>query len=293
VLLQPNISQTEEFSPESLDAMLGRLSYVSLRAALSAGGNPPTMIVWPEVPAPFHFDRDHRFRAELIDVARVSRAYLLAGVVAHTPAGEPLNSAVLLDPAGNFVDRYDKMFLVPFGEFVPPLFGFVNRITNEAGDFEAGKRLVVFPVRRRGVGTFICYESVFPHLVRRFAEAGAQVFVNISNDGYFGRSAAREQHLKIVRMRAIENRRWILRPTNDGLTVVIDPAGRVIERQAPFERAALRGHFSYETGLTVYTRYGDWFVWLCALIAVAALIGTQAPRYRRQEYKGFKKTRGT
>jgi apolipoprotein N-acyltransferase len=279
VLLQPNISQTEEFTRESFDAMVERLSYTSLRAALGVG-DPATLIIWPEVPAPFHFDRDHRFRAGIIDLARLSRSFVLAGVVAHTPAGEPLNSAVLLDPAGNYVDRYDKMFLVPFGEFVPPLFGFVNRITHEAGDFAPGKRLVVFPVRRRGVGTFICYEAVFPHLVRRFADAGAQVLVNISNDGYFGRTAARQQHLKIVRMRAVENRRWILRSTNDGITAVIDPAGRVLERLPPFEPAALRTGFSYESKQTVYTRHGDWFVWLCAIIGAAALVACQFPRYR-------------
>ncbi len=128
------------------------------------------------------------------------------------------------------VERYDKIKLVPFGEFVPDIFGWVNRITKEAGDFAPGERVVEFPVNGHRIGAFICYESAFPDLVRQFASDGAEVLVNLSNDGYFGHSAAREQHLELVRMRAAENRRWILRATNDGITATIDPAGRVAFR---------------------------------------------------------------
>ena len=149
----------------------------------------------------------------------------LFGAVGFTPQREPLNSAVMLDSSGKIVDRYDKINLVPFGEFIPPMFGWVNRITKEIGDFVPGERVVVFPLDGHNLGAFICYESVFPDLVRQFVHAGAEVLVNLSNDGYFGHSAAHQQHLEIVRMRAAENRRWILRATNDGITAAIDPAG--------------------------------------------------------------------
>jgi apolipoprotein N-acyltransferase len=271
VLLQPNISQSEQWTPVSIAALRDRLAYISLEAALRSGHSPPSLIVWPEVPAPLYYHADAVFREQVTQLARLARTNLLFGTVAHTPDGAPLNSAVMLDPGGNFVGRYDKMFLVPFGEFVPPLFGFVNRITTEAGDFAEGKRLVVFPVRGRSAGVFICYEAVFPHLVRRFAASGAEVFVNISNDGYFGRTAARQQHLKIVRMRAAENRRWILRSTNDGITVAIDPAGRIVSAIPPYQEIVLRAAYSFERDLTLYTRYGDWFVWLCAGVALVAL----------------------
>ena len=121
------------------------------------------------------------------------------------------------------VSRYDKVNLVPFGEFVPWPFGFANKISTEVGDFAPGQRVVVSPVGDHKIGTFICYESVFPNFVRKFAADGAEVLFNISNDGWFGKSAAREQHLSMVRMRAAENRRWILRSTNDGITATIDP----------------------------------------------------------------------
>ena len=181
------------------------------------------------------------------------------------------NSVAGVGPQGQSY-RYDKHHLVPFGEFIPPMFGFVNKITAEAGNFVPGRELVVFPAGGQPAGAFICYEAVFPDFVRRFAAKGAGLFVNISNDGYFGRSAARHQHLKIARMRAAENRRWILRATNDGLTVSIDPAGRVIDRLPPYREEALVAQYSFISGKTFYTSYGDWFVLLCALIGVAALI---------------------
>jgi apolipoprotein N-acyltransferase len=161
---------------------------------------------------------------------------------------------------------------VPFGEYVPWPFDFVKRITTEAGDFVPGTQVVVSPVGDHRIGTFICYESVFPNFVRRFVAGGAEVLFNISNDGYFGRSAARQQHLEIVRMRAAENQRWILRSTNDGITATIDPAGRLRGSLPPYTEAASRTGFTYIQTRTFYTRYGDWFPVLCALVAAALLI---------------------
>jgi apolipoprotein N-acyltransferase len=276
-LVQPNISETEDWTPASFSETLTRLRALTLQAA-SAISPPPRLVVWPEVPAPFVYDSDSAFRSEAQDLARASRTFFLFGAVAHTPAGAPLNSAVMIGPDGEDLGRYDKIYLVPFGEFIPPLFGFVNRITQEAGDFAAGTRIVLFRAGGRSVGTFICYEAALPHSARRFAAAGAEVFVNISNDGYFGHSAARDQHLKLVRMRAVENRRWILRSTNNGITAAIDPAGRVVER-LPVDRAeALQAHYSYISTQTVYTQYGDWFPILCAAASLLALAHAAATR---------------
>ncbi len=116
--------------------------------------------------------------------------------------------------------------------------------------------------------------------MRRFAASGAEVFVNLSNDGYFGRSAARLQHLLIARMRAAENRRWILRSTNDGITATIDPAARILQRLEPDTQTTARLNYNYESYLTAYTRHGDWFAWLCLIAGLAAPLATQIPRYR-------------
>ena len=177
----------------------------------------------------------------------------------------------MIDPDGRVLDEYDKIKLVPFGEFVPEIFSFVNRVTKEAGDFEPGSRVVVFP---NHAGAFICYESAFPDLVREFARNGAEVFVNLSNDGYFGASAAHEQHLSLVRMRAAENARWIVRATNDGITATVDPSGRVAERLPPFTQLSATMHYGTSTSQTPYTRHGDWFAWSCLMIGIASsLIG--------------------
>ncbi|MEO8596284.1 MAG: apolipoprotein N-acyltransferase [Candidatus Solibacter sp.] len=275
VLLQPKISETEQWTEQSVDAMKRRQVMLSLQAALSEPGHPPSIIVWPEVPAPLYYFEDAVFRGYVNNLARTVKAYVLLGIVAHTPAGAPLNSAALVSPEGIPVSRYDKVNLVPFGEFVPWPFGFANKISTEVGDFAAGTGVVVSPVGTHKIGTFICYESVFPNYVRQFVAQGSEVLFNISNDGWFGKSAAREQHLNMVRMRAAENRRWILRSTNDGITATIDPAGRLRGTLPKYVEAASYTGFSYERALTLYTRFGDWFPLVCAMFTVLALLGVR------------------
>ncbi|HTQ54280.1 MAG TPA: apolipoprotein N-acyltransferase [Bryobacteraceae bacterium] len=278
VLLQPDVSEDTEWTPESVDRMERNLAALSLRTAMTGGAEQPSLIVWPEVPAPLYYDADPRLRAYLADLAQAAKAYLLVGVVGHTPQGAPLNSAIAIAPDGRLVSQYSKVNLVPFGEFVPWPFDFVKRITTEAGDFAPGKQVVVTPVEGHKIAAFICYESVFPNFVRRFVVHGAEVLFNLSNDGYFGKSAARMQHLEIVRMRAAENRRWILRSTNDGITATIDPAGRLRGSLPGFVRAASRTGFTYIQSQTFYTRFGDWFPILCGAVATVLLLATSLAR---------------
>ncbi|HZT39917.1 MAG TPA: apolipoprotein N-acyltransferase [Bryobacteraceae bacterium] len=269
IVVQPNMPEEAAWTPQSVRAMQRDLETRSLAAAMRPGESRARLIVWPEAPGPLYYYTDPVFRASATDLARIAQTYFLFGAVAYTTQGSPLNSAVMLAPSGALIDRYDKMFLVPFGEFVPPMFSFVNRITKEAGDFAAGSRVVVFRFGEHRLGTFICYESAFPHLVRQFVRQGADVLANISNDGYFGRSAAREQHLKLVRMRAAENRRWIIRATNDGITAVIDPSGRVAERLPSYTEQVARMRFGYVSSATFYAMHGDWFAWSCLLAGLA------------------------
>jgi len=280
VLVQPNLPEEADWMPVTTEAMERRLVDVTEAAAESG---PANLIVWPESPGPFDYSRDASFRQKVTELAQQAHAWFVFGTVTETPQGEPLNSAVILAPDGRFVDRYDKIYLVPFGEFIPPLFGWVNHISRaaaeEAGDFTAGHRIVVAPAGQDKVGTFICYESAFPHLVRRFVKQGATVLVNISNDGYFGHSGARQQHLLLVRMRAAENRRWILRATNDGITAVVDPAGRVTGGLAMYQLATGRFRYSPESSVTPYSEFGDWFAWGCLIAAAVLLVISQRPTY--------------
>jgi apolipoprotein N-acyltransferase len=269
-VVQPNIDTEAEWTTASLATLESQM------AALSYAPGVP-LTVWPEAPAPF-YPADADFRDFIGQVTGRTHAYLLFGGVGKTKRGDPLNSAFFVDPEGDFLDRYDKIKLVPFGEFVPAPFGWVNRITKEAGDFAPGDRIVTFSLNSHRIAAFICYESAFPDLVRKFALAGAGALMNLSNDGYFGHSDARQQHLEIARMRAAENRRWLLRSTNDGITAMIDPAGRVTERLDLYRQTAATMHYNFESELTPYTRYGDWFAWSCLAAGIA---GAAAGAFRR------------
>jgi apolipoprotein N-acyltransferase len=278
LLVQPNISESQEWTPEILDRTVREQAALTLRGALQEPANPPSILVWPEVPAPYYYEEDARFRAYVDSLVRMAHAYFLLGSVAHTPEGAPLNSAELISPSGVAESRYDKVNLVPFGEFVPWPFDYLtSKVSKEAGDFVPGKQVVVSSVGDHKIGVFICYESVFPGFVRKFVANGAEVLFNISNDGWFGHSAARQQHLNIVRMRAAENRRWILRSTNDGITAVIDPAGRVRGALPPNTRAAFYTTFNYISSQTVYTRFGNWFAIACALLTTLCAVASAIP----------------
>lgn len=267
VLLQPNQDAGTVWTAELFDKSLRRMIALSLKAA-----EQPDLIIWPEDPGPF-YEYDPRYMGALGSLAGASGATVIAGAVGHAPHGGPSNSAVTVNPLGKELSRYDKVNLVPFGEFVPfPFQQLTNQISTEAGEFEPGHNIVITDTGKHKTGTFICYESVFPSFVRQFAKSGAEVLVNISNDGWFGKSAARYQHLRIVRMRAVENSRWILRATNNGVTAVIDPAGRVITKGPEYVEAALNTRFAYLTATTFYTEHGDWFVLLCGLAMVCGLV---------------------
>lgn len=265
LVVQPNVDTELEWTPAVLVHMEEQL-------ALLSRTHDSDLVIWPEMPAPFYLTNP-AFLQYAGKVAQSAHASFLFGAVGRASSGAPLNSAMMLDSEGRPLDEYDKIKLVPFGEFVPDVFSFVNRVTKEAGDFEAGRRVVIFPNK---VGAFICYESAFPDLVRQFARDGAEVFVNLSNDGYFGTSAAHEQHLSLVRMRAAENARWIVRATNDGITATVDPRGRVAERLPPFRELSATMHFGVSANQTPYTRYGDWFAWSCLVAGIAACTASRS-----------------
>lgn len=280
VSLQAAIPMEYRWTPDETARAVRQLAMMTLESALHPDLRKPALLLWPEAPAPFYYYEDAEFRTTAGELARAAGAAFLFGGVAHTPAGRPLNSAVMLSAEGRLSGRYDKRYLVPFGEFVPPGFGWINKISSEAGDYEAGREARVFEVNGHSIGPFICYEAAFPHLVREAADRGAELLVNLTNDGYFGRSAARPQHLLLARMRAAENRRWLLRSTNDGITVSIDPSGRLWDRQEEFRRLAARLRFGWESGKTLYTEWGDWFAWTCLALGVALSLLAQAPVWR-------------
>ena len=239
---------------------------------------PTDLIVWPESPAPF-FDNDPQFHAALSTLARTTQTPIIVGNVgfesdAAAKSGyTPYNRASFITPDGTFTGHYDKMHLVPFGEYVPykEFFFFAKSLLNEAGLFKPGKERAVFKTGGHIYGVFICYESIFGDEIRDYAKQGAEVLVNISNDGWYGDTSAAWQHLNMVRMRAIENHRWILRATNTGVTAAINPYGRVTAAAPRHQRTSIRVHFGYENDLTFYTAHGDLFAYACAFLTALGL----------------------
>jgi apolipoprotein N-acyltransferase len=235
-----------------------------------------SITLWPESPAPF-FANDPILRQQLLSLAASTNAPLIAGAVGteESFSGRRIyNSAALFDPDAGYVGRYDKMHLVPFGEYVPfaSIFSFAGGLTQEVGNFTPGEARTSFHTGSHDYGIFICYESIFADEVRLLARNGADVFVNISNDGWYGDTSAPFQHIAMARMRAIENRRWLLRDTNTGISASIDPYGRIVERAPRHAATAITVHFDYLNDLTFYTRYGDVFAYLCALVTSGFLL---------------------
>jgi apolipoprotein N-acyltransferase len=194
------------------------------------------------------------------------------------------HSAVFMAPDGTVLGRYDKVHLVPWGEYIPfkDFFSFAKNLTQQAGDMTHGWRRMVFASGGHTFAVFICYEEIFGDEIRQFVRNGAQVLINISDDGWYGDTCAPWQTLNMSRMRAIENRRWLLRDTNTGVTAMIDPYGRVTASIGRHALTSLPAKYGYRSDLTFYTRHGDVFAETCGIISILALIGTGGIALRRR-----------
>jgi apolipoprotein N-acyltransferase len=276
LLVQENIPAIDEhdWTQDYYQTTIQELTQLS-ETPLNSGKR-SDLIVWPESPAPF-FENDAKFRDPLSEIARQTQSWILAGNVAVRNSGGTqqtvFNSASLIAPSGAWTSRYDKVHLVPFGEYVPfqQLFSFAGGLTQAVGDFSAGTSRAPLDAGGTKLGVFICYESIFPDEVRQFAKNGAQAFVNLSNDGWYGDSGAYAQHLKQSRMRAVENARWLLLDTNTGVTASADPYGRIVTSVPRKIRTVLQAPYGLSNDTTFYTRHGDWFAYLCAIISLVAL----------------------
>ena len=283
--VQPNFPESPMYPQDWFQAHTQDLAEIE-QLSLAPTNHSTDLLVWPEAPAPFSFE-DPQFARHASSLAVQFHHPFLAGVIEWEPTPEiaasphaalaPYNSAILINPQGQRVFTYDKIHLVPFGEYEPfPLIrSVVASVSEEVGSFRKGSKYSVAHLPDGYTfGTFICYEAIYPGEVRHFAANGADLYINISNDGWFGRSAAPEQHLRMARVRAVENRRWLLRVTNNGYTASVDPYGRIFSPLPPDVRAAVDLPYDFRADETFYTRFGDWFPWLCVLVSVILVAST-------------------
>ena len=277
--LQGNVRQDEKWRPSRSDAILE--TYLEqTRQAVAAGAG---LVVWPESATPFALDGDAR--GELVRaVARETRAHLLVGTteVVRDAGTRYYNAAYLIEPGrGSTSGVYRKQHLVPFGEYVPlrwALF-FASPLVETVADFSAGTEPRLLPVGGSPVGTAICYEIIYPGLVRELVLRGSELLATVTNDAWYGLSAAPHQHFQQATMRAIEQGRFLVRAANTGISGVIDPYGRVLARTGLFEPAVVVEDVRLLEGLTFYGRVGDAPAYAVAAVAAIALGYRRRRRY--------------
>lgn len=265
-LMQPSIEQPLKWN-ESHTASTLRI-YGALTREAARGR--PDLIVWPETASPTLLRRDPVLLGALRDLARESGTALLVGSVDVVGEGgkDIRNTAFLLDERG-IVGRYDKIHLVPFGEYVPlsGVIGFVRGWAEFISELTPGSHAVVFPGPPAPFGVVICYEGIFPALYRRFIDNGARLMVNMTNDAWFGRTSGPLQHLAMYPFRAVEHRTAVVRVANTGVSAFIAPTGRIVESLGLFERGTLTERVPLRRGRTLYTRLGEWFAYLSLAVS--------------------------
>lgn len=253
---------------------------------LQAAKDGARLIVWPETAIPFYFDAEKVKKGIVGDAARETGTYILTGSPSYNynlraRTVDYFNSAYLLSPAGDVLGKYDKMHLVPFGEYVPlrSFLPFIKKLTAGVGDFSAGAGPIPIGFDNLGVGTLVCFESIFPDIAAGMARNGAALLVNITNDAWFGRTSAPYQHFEMSVLRAVENKTYLVRSANTGISAVIDPAGRVRKRTVLFEKAVFTEDVGLRKGpLTFYSRYGDVFAYGCMVISGIFIISNARNR---------------
>ena len=280
-VVQPNIDQAVKWDQAFREETLRR--YDRLTESFGYGVD---LVVWPEAATPFIYEREPVYQLQLVAMANRASAALLFGspAVRFDQERKPflLNSAYLLSPDGELLGRYDKQHLVPFGEYIPlksSLLFFLEKMVEGIGDFQAGPGPTILsfqlkesdgvaPARRVKFGVVICYEVIFPDLVRRIAGSGAEFLVTITNDAWFGDSSAPAQHFSMVVFRSVENHLAFARAANTGISGFIDPFGRIIVASPTFTQTALQAEIPVRQTKTFYSRHGDVFAYGCMLISL-------------------------
>ncbi len=268
-LVQPNIDQAQKWDVAFRRQAIDRYKKLTAQVVQEVD-----LVVWPEAATPFFFDVETDYREELLRFVRERGVPLLFGSPAldSKSEGSPrlFNSAYLVSSTGTVLDRYDKVHLVPFGEYVPlkPVFFFLNKLVVGLGDFVPGSdpRVMSGPIGHLGV--VICFEVIFPNLVRQFVDRGADYMVTITNDAWFGRTSAPYQHFAMVVFRAVENRVPFARAANTGISGFIDAEGHILRTTDIFVDGALSGEVRIGGTRTIYTAYGDLFTLGCAILTL-------------------------
>lgn len=278
-VVQPNIRQDMKWAPEfqrfSID------TYKTLTDGVRKDN--PDMVVWPESSMPFYMFEDKDLTDEIISYQQGRGGYLLMGALLSAPQhpNAATNSAIMLDAWGAQVYRYDKIHLVPFGEYVPlrRILFFVSSLTKDIGDFVPGREYVKAKTPFGEFGTMICYEIVFPALVRKFYKNSGDFIVTVTNDAWFGPTAGPYQHFSMAVFRAVENRKPVIRAANTGISGFIDSNGGIIGQSEIFKQAVMTERVRTDKTRSFYSRYGDLFIYVCLVLMSILVLNIRGPRH--------------
>ena len=272
-IVQGNVAQDIKWDPARAGEIFAR--YLRLTTQVAEQG--ARLILWPESSTPFYFEHGDESQV-LREFARQRGVALLVGSDQWEPGAPPriYNAAFLVTTDGQTGGVYRKVHLVPFGEYVPAknLLFFAKPLVEAVSDFAPGTEVNTLPIPGGQLSTAICYEVVYPALIREGVLNGSTLLTTITNDAWFGRSSAPTQHFAMAAMRAVEQGRYLVRAANTGISGVVDPYGRVDFASELFVEGAWAADVRLIEGKTVYGVYGDWVVWASLLLAAASIIST-------------------
>ena len=289
-LIQGNIDQSIKWNENFQKETLNIYEDISLKNIPVSGG----LIVWPETAVPFNFQDENDLRKQIKNLSIKTKSNFIFGSMSYSRRSHHVdfyNSAYLLSPEGEVKGRYDKVHLVPYGEYVPlrNVFPFIKGLTAGIGDFSTGDGYSPLSSAGRKIGVLICYEGILPFATRMYKKESAEILVNITNDAWFGTTSAPYQHLSMTIFRAVETRLYLVRAANTGISAIIDPRGHIVEQTNIFQKDALKGKVKFLKIPTFYAEYGDILVSVCFMLSILCLLWSWKGRVRNAGRKHSRK----
>jgi len=281
-VVQGSIEQDQKWNPEFQKYVIDTYTSLSLEALRSS----PDLIIWPETAVPFFFGDDTENTEHLLQFQKTLNTYLLFGSVMTKKISARqvflTNSVILLDKQGKITYQYDKIHMVPFGEYVPlkRVLFFVEKLVEGIGDYVPGNQYIKAETEFGSFASLVCYEIIFPGLVRKFYSKHGDFIVTVTNDAWFGKTAGPYQHFSMAVFRAIENRKPVIRSANAGISGFIDSNGRIVAKTELFQRQFLTENVKTDNTLSFYSKYGDLLAYFCIVIAVFLFINLKSKSWR-------------
>lgn len=280
--IQGNVAEDVKLDYEFADQV--NRKHIEMTRQLLAGAK-PDIVFWSEASTLYPFRSGGEWTRQVQSLARETGVPILVGSDAFDKQERIYNSAFLVRSDGEIADlEYSKIYLVPFGEFVPfnSILFFAGKVVPEISDFTPGNRYTEFPLNQEKFAVNICFEVVFPQLSRRLVQGGASLLTTITNDAWFGNTSSPYQHLQMAVMRSIENRRYLVRTANTGVSAIVDPYGRVLQQTRLYVPAILSAKVQWIHEQTFYTRHGDLIVWVSLAVSLLAAVAVLRPDRRKK-----------